>query len=271
MSNFNNQNNQQVWTPDIFNDDKLHLKGDPIQDGGWATRMRIKKRGNNPAFEVSTGLKDKRERQIRHDIPISPRVLEEFLYVVEAVASYQSEIAYELENWGYTYNWNQQTRKSERSENISVIGKISIHKNASGIVGITFSFRGGKTIVPFTFTNDEYHKWMKDGNYMPDSDQSKIAALAWCKNIREVYNQMYVTNWEEPEWQKQQRIERMNKATGGGQSYGNNNSNNSNSYNNNQQYNNHSQQNRPPQQNSGGGDSFSDNFGGSMDFDDVPL
>ena len=82
---------------------------------------------------------------------------------------------------------------------------------------------------------------------------------------------MYVSNWEEPEWQKQQRIDRMNKATGGGQSYGNNNSNNSNSYNNNQQYNNHSQQNRPPQQNSGGGDSFSDNFGGSMDFDDVPL
>lgn len=266
MSNFDNQNNQRVWTPDIFNDDKLYLRGDPIQDGGWDTRMRIKKRGNNPAIEVSTGIKDKRDRQIRHDIPMSPRVLEEFLYVIEAVATYKSEISYELENWGYTYNWNAQTRKSERSENVSVIGKISIHKDATGMVGITFSFRGGKTIIPFKFTNDEYHRWMKDGNYMPDSDQSKIAALAWCKNIREVYNYMYVTKWEEPEWQKQQRIERMNKATGGGQGGGWNNNNQ-----NRQQNSNYQEQNQQNQQTNVGGDDFTDNFGGSMVFEDVPF
>lgn len=264
MSNSqNNQGGQQAWTPDIFHDDKLFLRGEPIQEGAWQTRMRIKKRGNNPAIEVSTGITGKNGQQYKHDIPMSPRVLEEMLYVIETVAAFNQPISYELENWGYQYKWNSQTRKSERSENVEVIGRISISKDATGVVGIAFAFREGKTIVPFKFKNDEYHRWMKDGNYMPEADQSKIAALAWCKNIREVYNYMYATNWEEPEWQKQKRIERMNKATGqgGGNNYGNRGGQNN--YQQRPQQN--QQQNQGPQQ--GQDDQFTDSFGSSMEFD----
>lgn len=264
MSNFNNQNNRPAWEPDVFSDDKLSLKGKPLQDGGWNTRLRLKKKENNPCLDISTGLKDKRDRQIRNEVPMSPRVFEEFLYVLEAVASFKSAISFELENWGYVWRWDPQANKSNRSESPEIICKMSIHKNDDGIVGIDFSFRGGKTLVPFIFESDDFHKWMSQGNYMLPGEQSKIAALAWAKVMREVYVQNFVAEWAEPEWQKKARLERMQRATGQGGGYNQNN----------QQRNNQNNQgggfnNQPP---AGQNNSFNDNFGASMGFDDdIPL
>lgn len=265
MSNFNsNQQNQPAWEPNVFNDDKLTMKGKALQEGGWNTRLRLKQKENNPCLEVSTGLKDKRDRQIRHEVPMSPRVLEELLYVVEVVANYKAAVSFELENWGYTWKWDAQANKSTRSDAPEIICKISIHRNDAGIVGIDFAFRGGKTIVPFVFEADEFHKWMTGGNYMSDGDQSKISALAWAKTIREVFAQMYVKEWTEPEWQKRSRLERMQRATGQGGGDG---------YNSNRQSGGQRQQgggfNQPPAGQTG---AFDDNFGTSMGFDDdIPL
>lgn len=255
------------WTPDVFNDDKLYLYGKAIQEGAWTPRLRIKKRGNNPCIEVSTGLKDRRDRQIKNDIPLSPRVFSEILYVLKTVATYKSAISFELENWGFQFNWNPQTNKSERGQEVEVIARISIHKDESGMVGMTFAFRNGKTIVPFYFEHDQYHKWMKDGNYLPDADQSKIAAIAWAEMILEVYSHQYLSEWKEPEWQKQKRMERMQNAQGNNAGGGGNRQGNFN--------------NRPQQQQSqnqgqntggGGGDDFSKSFGSSMAFDDdIPM
>ncbi len=270
MSNFgNNQGSQQSWEPDVFNDDKLVMKGKPLQDGGWDTRLRLKKKENNPCLDISTGLKDKKDRQIRHEVPMSPRVFEEFLYVLEAVAAFKSSVAFELENWGYTWRWDQQAQKSTRSDAPEIICMISIHKNEQGVVGIDFAFRGGKTIVPFVFEADDFHKWKSNGNYMAPGEQSKIAALAYAKVMREVYVQDFVANWKEPEWQKRARVERMQKATGQGGGYNNNRQQNNNygaggNYNNNR-----TQNNQPP---AGADNDFSDSFGTSMGFDDdVPL
>lgn len=265
------QNNQggEGWTPDVFSDDKLYLYGKPIQEGGWNPRMRVKKRGNNPCLEISTGLKDKKDRQIKNDIPMAPRVFEELLYVLETVATYNSSISFELENWGYQYKWNPQTNKSERGQEVEVIARISITKDESGMIGLIFAFRGGKTIVPFYFEADQYHKWMRGGNYLSDADQSKIAAISWAKMMREVYTHMYLTEWKEPEWQKQKRIERMNNATGG--NGGNNYSQRQgNSGGGNNQYQQRQTTNQAPS--NGGGDAFSNSFGSGMSFDDdIPL
>lgn len=245
---------QNAWTPNVFNDSKLAITGKPIADGGWNPRMRLKKRENNPCIEVSTGLQDKKGRQQRHDIPMSPRVLEEFLYVLEVVANYKAAVSYELENWNYVWRWNQAEGKSTRSDQVEVIGKISINKNNEGVVNVDFSFHSGKVIVPFAFLPDEYHKWMQGGNYMSIGDQSKIAALSWIRNIRNVVDYMYVSEWEEPKWERERRLERMAKATGqqGG------------GYNNNRQQG--GGQRPSPQPSQGQGDS---SFGASMDFDDV--
>lgn len=291
----NNQfnQNQKSWEANVFNDDKLFLYGKPIQEGGWNPRFRVKMRGNNPCFEVSTGLKDKRDRQIKHDIPLQPRVFEEFLYVVETVASYKGSISLEMENWNYSFNWNPATNKSERSQEVEVIARISIAKDDNGLIHITFAFRNGKSIVPFTFEADQYHKWMRDGNYLSDGEHSKVAALAWAKLMREVYAQMFVTNWEEPEWQKQRRVERMNRATGGGggggggyqgnrNNQGNNNFNRQNQQQNQQQnqggnsggngYNNTGGGGNGQNNSAGGGNDFDNNFGSNMSFDDdIPL
>lgn len=253
--------NLESWVPDVFSDDKLYLYGKPVQEGAWNPRARVKKRGNNPCIEVSTGLKDRKDRVIKHDIPMAPRVFEEFLYVLETVATYKSAISFELENWGFQFKWNQQTNKSERGQEVEVIARISINKDETGLVGLTFAFQGGRSIIPFVFESDQYHKWMTNGNYLPDADGSKIAALAWAKTIREVYVQMYLTEWKEPEWQKQKRVERMQNAQGGG---GGN-------YNRPQQ-NQQSQSQQPAAPKQGGGDAFANSFGSTMSFDDdIPL
>lgn len=251
------------WVPDVFSDDKLYLYGKPIQDGGWNPRLRIKKRGNNPCIEVSTGLKDKKDRQIKNDIPMSPRVFEEFLHVLESVAAYPSAVSFELENWGYQYRWNQQTNKSERGQEVEVIARISISKDEAGIVGVAFAFRNGKMVVPFIFESDQYHKWMRSGNYLPEADQSKIAAQSWAKVTREVYTYMYLLEWTEPEWQKAKRVERMAKAGGGNQGGGG-------GFNRPQQS--QGNQGQSYQQKKSGGDDFSNSFGTGMSFDDdIPM
>lgn len=281
----NQQQGQQGWVPNIFNDGKLAIQGKPIADGGWNSRLRIKTRENNPALEVNTGMKDKRERLIKHDVPMSPRVFEEFLYVLEVVASFKGKTSFELENWGYTWRWNSQTNKSERSENVEVICMMSIYKTEAGLIGIDFSFNRGKTVVPFVFTSDDYHKWMVNGNYMEEGDTSKIAVISWVRIIREVYAQMYIREWKEPNWQKEKRLERMAKATGQGGGYnsggGNYNRGGGGGFQGGGQNQGHQQQQQQSQQQQGGfggqqasagaDAAFADSFGSSMDFGDDPM
>ena len=213
---FGNQGSRAAWVADIFNDTKLVLRAPPVQEGGWDARLRVKMRQNNPCIEINSGIKTSKGKIMKYDVPMAPRPFEQLMYMVERVAHSKVPVAFELENWGYQYRWNSSTNKSERDAEISVIARFSIAKDETGIVSLSVAVQNGKTVIRFPFAGDEYHRWMANGNYMEPGEVSKLEALSWATTWREVYIQSFVTKWEEPEWEKAKRIERMAQATGGG-------------------------------------------------------
>lgn len=219
MSWNNNQNKQKPQftphEPDVFTDSKIKLYGVPVQEGAWTPSLRVKMVGNNPSIEVSTGLKDKRDRVIRIDTPMNPVTLHQLLNMIDVVANSKAAVSFELENWGHEFNWDNDQRKSIRNPERSVISRFSIEKTDEGVV--RFSVAGGRNrnVVPFNFGNDEWHKWMKDGNYMTDAQLSSVAAKSWTEVIRKVYLETYIKEWTEPAWEKERRLQRLANVTGG--------------------------------------------------------
>ena len=202
------------WVPNIWNDGKLKLRAAPIQDGAWDAVLRIKQRENNPCIEISTGVKTQKGAVIKHDIGMGPRELEELIYVLEQVSKSKTAVSFELENWGYSYFFDRETNKSKRSENVEILARFSLEKREDGQVTFTVALKNGKIVIPFEFKGSEYHRWMRNGTYIPEGESSKIAALAWCANVRSAYNFMYASQWEEPAFEKRKRLERMQNATG---------------------------------------------------------
>ncbi len=210
----NPQDSLANWVPNIWNDSKLKLKAAPLQDGAWDPVLRIKQRENNPCIEISTGVKTQKGVVIKHDIGMGPREFEELIYMMEQVARAKAAVSFELENWGYTYFFDRETNKSKRSENVEILARFSLEKREDGMVLFTVALKNGKMVIPFEFKGSEYHRWMQNGQYVPDAESSKIAALAWCSNVRNAYNFMYASNWEEPAFEKKKRMERIQNATG---------------------------------------------------------
>ncbi len=263
---------QNAYEPDVFTDNKIKLYGKPLQEGAWSPMLRIKMSGNNPVVECSTGLKDPKGRPVRIDTPMSPVTLYQLLNVIDSVANSKAATSYELENWGHEFKWDPDQSKSVRSPERSVISRFSVEKTEEGVVKLTIAGGGrNRNVVPFEFGGDDWHKWMKDGNYVPEAGQSVIAVKAWTDVIRRVYISNFIHGWEEPAYERERRLQRIAAATGqggGGKSYGGGGKPNG-GYNNNQggakpQYNNnHGQQPQrpaaPPQ-----------DFGDMFD-DDVPM
>lgn len=210
-----------AWVPNLLNDGKLRLRANPIQEGAWDPTLRVKQRENNPCIEINTGVKTAKGTVLKHDIGMGPREFEEMIYILEQVAKSKTAISMELENWGYSYFFDRDAGKSKRSENVEILARFSFEKREDGMVTFTVALKGGKTVIPFEFKGSEYHRWMRNGQYVPEGESSKIATLAWCANIREAYNYMFTAKWEEPAFEKRKRLERMQAATGtGGQGGG---------------------------------------------------
>lgn len=219
-----NQRPQKEYTPDVFTDSKLKLYGKPLQEGGWATSIRVKMVGNNPAIEASTGLKDKKGRLIRIDTPMSPVTFDQLLSVIEIVASSKTAQSFELENWGHAFNWDASQQKSVRAEERSVLSRFSVERTEAGLIRLSVANKFNTVTVDFV--QDDWHKWMKDGEYVKDEQFSGMVAKSWARTIRKIYADTFVNTWTEPEFEKKRRLERIAKATGnqGGGSYGGNNS-----------------------------------------------
>lgn len=203
-----------AWVPNLLNDGKLRLRANAIQEGAWEPTLRVKQRENNPCIEINTGVKTQKGTVIKHDIGMGPREFEEMIYVLEQVAKANTAVSFELENWGYSYFFDRDAGKSKRSENVEILARFSFEKREDGMVTFTVALKGGKVVIPFEFKGSEYHRWMRNGQYVPEGESSKIATLAWCANIREAYNYMFTAKWEEPAFEKRKRLERMQNATG---------------------------------------------------------
>lgn len=202
--------------PTVFDDIKLYLTTTPITAGDMSPRLRIKLYENNPVIDVSYGQKTDKGFQIKHETPIDPIVLGNILTMIELAARSKGAVSFEIDNWGHPFFWDKETHKNVRSKEKMNVSRLEIGRRETGEVYLKY-MAVKKPELEFVFSDSQdYHKLIQDGNPMSTSVSSMIAALSWSKAINAIYYSFYSTKWEEPEWRKRSRLERIAKHAGSG-------------------------------------------------------
>lgn len=219
-----------------LDDKKLHLFAKaPLREGGMTPRLRIILDENNPVVDVDLGMKTegrngKEGYPISIKTPMAIRPLRQFLNLVIYVARQKGEFAMGMDNWGYPFMWDKDLGKNVRSKDRLLISHFEIMKRGNGAVTLGVAAKG-KDTVEFDFASDEFHPVTQNGQAVDITLDSASAAVAWAEQLLETITHLHAAGWEEPEWQKQRRLENARKHNGGGGgngSYGSGNSGNSN-------------------------------------------
>lgn len=250
MSNF--QQRRPAFVPDVFTDDKLRLYGKPVQEGAFSPTLHIRKKGNYPTLSVNTGLR-KNDRQVKIETAMSPVVLRSLCQLIIEVARSKIALSYTIENWDHVWKRDFNTGKSSRSESPVVVSRTTIMKTEQGNVILNVSTNNDS--YDFNFGQERYHKIHRDGNMLSEAEAGARYAIDWANLVMDVYLDRFIHGWEEPEYKRKAREERIARATGGnggGNSNGRFGGNGGGGYNN--------QQNSNVSQNSQNVDSSSDDW-----------
>lgn len=214
--------------PTAIDDGKLKLYAEPLKQDGTARSpsLRVKMIENNPCIHVDLGIKTegrngKEGYPISIETPMEPRSFYTLMSLIDEVAAYKGECAFEMDNWGHPFMWDRDQGKNVRSKERLIISRFQIAKRADGLVtfGVTAK---GKNDVTFEFKPNEFHPVMQNGQAVPVQISSRLAAQSWARVWKDVYLQHFERKWEEPAFLKQRRLENMQRASGGsGGSQGN--------------------------------------------------
>lgn len=209
--------------PTALDDWKLRLFAKPITTDGRQPSLRIKMIENNPCIDVDTGTKTegKNGREgypISIETPMEPITFQTLLEMIKRVALFKGQIAFELENWGKPWIWNKEAGKNLKSQEAMVISRFSIGKRDDGMVFLGVAARN-KPSIEFEFKPNEWHVIQQAGQAVSVEISSSLAATGWANAMTEIFALHFVTNWAEPEYLKQRRLENAQKHGGGNNTY----------------------------------------------------
>jgi len=261
---------KQGWTPTVMDERNLKLRGEhALQDGAFPPEFAIKwiQKTNAFSIKVSTGTKTEKGYPISIETAIAALPLMELMELIDTVSKSPGAVSFEMDNWGQPFIWSKEQGKSIRSPDILNVSRFQVAKREDGSMVLSVAAKGKKELE-FEFKGSDFHRIQKNGE-ANKAMASRIAAQTWAGFWKKMAYDKYKDSWQETEYDKNKRIERMNKNGGGNGGGGNRSYNNNGGGNNNYQQRpqQQQQQSAPAPASSGGGNA---NFEDSFD-DDVPF
>lgn len=263
---------KQGWTPTVMDERKLKLTAEhALEEGAFKPEFAIKwiQKTNAFSIKVSLGVKTEKGYPIAIETAIDCLSLMELMELIDTVSRAPGAVSFEMDNWGQPFIWSKEQGKSIRSPDILNVSRFQVAKREDGSIVLSVAAKGKKELE-FEFRGSDFHRIQKNGE-ANKAMASRISAQTWSGFWKQFAYDKYKTDWQETEYDKNKRIERMNKnpnnkgGNGGGNRSYNNNSGGSNGGNNYQQR--PQQQSAPaPASQGGGGGGFEDSFD-----DDVPF
>lgn len=218
---------KQSWVPSVMDERKLKLYAEhALVEGGFKPEFAIKwiQKTNAFSIKVNTGTKTEKGYPIAIETAIDCLSLMELMELIDTVSKAQGVVSFEMDNWGQPFIWSKEQGKSIRSPDILNVSRFQVAKREDGSVVLSVAAKGKKELE-FEFKGSDFHRIQKNGE-ANKSMASRIAATTWAGFWKKFAHEKYTADWAETEYDKNKRIERMNKNGGqqqrGGSSYNSN-------------------------------------------------
>lgn len=264
---------KQGWTPTVMDERKLKLHGEhALAEGAFPPEFAIKwiQKTNAFSIKVNTGTKTEKGYAIAIETAIDCLSLMELMELIDTVSRSPGAVSFEMDNWGQPFIWSKEQGKSIRSPDILNVSRFQVAKREDGSMVLSVAAKGKKEIE-FEFKGSDFHRIQKNGE-ANKAMASRISAQTWSGFWKKFAHDKYTSAWQETEYDKNKRIERMAKNDRNGGGGGGNRSYNSNgsSGGGNNNYQQRPQQQAPAPQQQASAPSNPGSFEDSFD-DDVPF
>jgi len=227
---------KQGWTPTVMDERKLKLHGEhALVEGGFKPEFAIKwiQKTNAFSIKVNTGTKTEKGYPIVIETAIDCLSLMELMELIDTISKAPGAVSFEMDNWGQPFIYSKEQGKSIRSPDILNVSRFQIAKREDGSMVLSVAAKGKKELE-FEFKGSDFHRIQKQGE-ANKAMASRIAAQTWAGFWKKFAFEKYTKDWAETEYDKNKRIERMNKANNNGGGQRNYNSNSGGGSNNNYQ------------------------------------
>jgi len=207
--------NKSGWVPTVMDQRDLKLYAEhPLVEGGYKPEFAVKwiQKTNAFSVKVSTGTKTEKGYPITVETAIGVMSYLELMELIETVASAPGPVSFEMDNWGQPFIWSKEQGKSIRSPDILNVSRFQVAKREDGSIVLSVAAKGKKE-MEFEFKGSDFHRIQKNGQ-ADKSMASRIAARTWAGFWKKFAQKKYEDSWQETEYDKNKRIERMNKANG---------------------------------------------------------
>lgn len=211
------QQQQPQRKENILSEDKLRMYG-PVCPGADRAPVLIPDIfENNPRLRVRTNVQNDANKGYI-EAPMNSKVFSKLMEGIRKLANNelrdeagQPMNGFRVENFGHPFIQNQRS-KEKRITSIT-----SVTKNERGVINISITAGKNRPLIEFMFLEDDYH-YFKDmnGNPMPESVSSALAAIAWA-NMMEKYVAIALTEHVVPAW----KLKRQQQNAQGGAQWGN--------------------------------------------------
>jgi hypothetical protein len=197
----------------ILSETKLRLYADPVNGSDRAPQLIPDIFENNPRLRVRTNVQNDANKGYI-EAAMNSKTFYKLTEGIRKLANNQlfddagnKLNGFRIENFGHPF------MNGQRAKEKMIVSITKVEKNAQGIISIIITAGKNRPLIEFVFLEDDYH-YFKDlnGNVMPASTSSSLAAIAWA-NMLEKYVAIALTEYVTPAWvlKRQQQ-----QAQGGG-------------------------------------------------------
>lgn len=208
---------KQGWTPTVMDERKLKLHGEhALAEGAFKPEFAIKwiQKTNAFSIKVNTGTKTEKGYPIAIETAIDCLSLMELMELIDTVSRAPGAVSFEMDNWGQPFIWSKEQGKSIRSPDILNVSRFQVAKREDGSMVLSVAAKGKKELE-FEFKGSDFHRIQKNGE-ANKAMASRISAQTWAGFWKNFAYDKYREDWQETEYDKNKRVERMNKNSGNG-------------------------------------------------------